>query len=396
MTREEVIQRLHATIQLNGHILSVAAGSGLTAQYVIKGGADLILAINAGRFRQMGLSAFPAFFGCYDTNQSMIELATRELLPMAEDFPVIFGTYMQDPCIHLYDFFNDLKRYGFSGVINYPTVGCLDGQFRQALEDAGLGYEREIEGIRLAHFLNLFTVAYVFDEEQAIAMVEAGADAISLHFGITGGGILGANKVISMEMALKKAKDIFQKVDAINPHVIKMVNGGPILTPIDTQLFYQNSSCQGFVCGSAVERLPVERAMLNTVRAFKSQGDFSQDNIVAQVLNGTNTDTDYGDFMVEYIHHNYSKYIRLNDLALVTHLSASRLSVIFKEKTGIPFSQYLIEYRMKKACEYMRNTSKQMKEISILTGYEDYSQFVKMFRKVVGITPQEYRKKYRK
>lgn len=286
MDRSELLCKLQSVININGHILGVAMGNGMVARYAVQSQADLLLAMSAGRFRQMGQSAFSAFFGYTDTNRMIIDFATKEILPVAGNSPVICGIFMQDPTIRLYDFFKETKEYGFSGVINYPTVCCMDGNFRNALEQAGLGYDKEIEGIRLAHFLGLFTIAYVFDKEEAVEMAKAGADVICVHMGITGGGMLGATRVISMESAIEKAKDISDAITKINPQIIKTACSGPIQTPIEAQIFYKNTGFQGIFVGSAVERLPVEHAVLNTIKAFKSPGDFDEKNIISQVLNG--------------------------------------------------------------------------------------------------------------
>lgn len=392
MKRAEFISLLNSVININGHVLGVAAGNGMVADYTMKGGADFILAMNAGRFRQMGQSAFAAFFGYSDANPMVIDFATKEILPMAGDFPVIHGIFMQDPSIHILDVLKESKDYGFSGVINYPTIGCFDGKFRDALENAGLGFEKEVEGIRLAHFLDIFTLAYAFNKEQAVQMAKAGADAICIHLGITGGGLVGANRYMSLEYAMNLANDIFTTIDEINPEIIKTVCSGPIQTPIDSQSFFKHTKCQGILVGSGIERLPVERAVINTTKAFKSPGDFDDKNIISNVLNGTQEHPDYAQFMLEYVQKNYQKTIRLKDISTITHMSISRLSVLFKEKTNTSFTQYLINYRMAKACELLTSTKKQMKEISNLVGYDDYSQFVKMFRKMLGVTPQEYRK----
>lgn len=392
MTREMLFDQLTSIIQVNGHILVVASGNGLSAQCVMKGGADLIAAISAGRSRQMGQSAFSGFFSSMDTNAMVFDYAVKEILPVAGEFPVIMGVFVQDPCIHLYEYLQKIQTYGFSGIINYPSVGFFEGKFRKALENAGLGYEKEVEAVRLAHFLGLFTVAYVFDADQAEEMTKAGADVICVHFGITGGGLQGANRVMSVEMAMKKAEKIFVRADKIREGVIKIISGGPVQTPVDAQSFYENTRCQGFLGGSSIERLPVERAVINTVRAFKSQGNFDENNIVARVLNGSGGKADYGQFMVEYIQKNYQKNIRLKDLSVITHISGTRLSVLFKEKTGCSFTEYLIGWRINKAKQYLMNTELSMKEIGLQVGYEDYSQFTKMFKKVTGKTPQEYRR----
>lgn len=381
MTRKKLLEKLRSVIHINGHIFGISVGNGMTTEYALEGNVDLLLTMNAGRFRQMGQSAFNAFMGYSNTNQLVLDFATKEVFPLAKDAPIICGIFMQDPCIHLYDYIKKIKEYGFSGIINYPTVSCIDGDFRNALENNNLGFEKEVEGIRIAHFLDLFTIAYASNLDQAIQMVSAGADAICLHLGITGGGLCGANKVISLENAIQITNTIFNKIDEINPDVIKLVCSGPIQTPIDAHTLYQNTKCQGFLAGSAIERLPVERTMLNTIKAFKSPGDFNEENIISKVLNGAGRDVDYAQFMIEYIEKNYSKPIRMKELSYITHVSAPRLSVLFKEKTNMSFTQYLIDYRMNIACNYLRNSNKQMKEVSILVGYEDYSQFAKCLRK---------------
>lgn len=392
MRREKLVEHLRSVISINGHILGVAVGSGMSANCVIEGGADMLLALSAGKYRQFGQSAFSGFLGYDNSNELVYNYAKRELFPMIDKFPIIFGLFMQDPCIYLYEYLQKIQRDGFSGVINYPSVGFFGGKFRKALEEAGMGFEREIEGIRIAHFLGLFTIAYVFDIEQAVKMVEAGVDVICVHFGITGGGIQGANKVMPLEIAMDTAQEIFDRVDEINPEVIKMVCGGPVQTPVDTQVFYQNTKCQGYLGGSSVERVPIERSLIQTVKAFKSQGDFNENNIISRVLNKTDREVNYAQFMKEYIKKNYQKCIRMKDLSSVTNIPVSRLSILFKEAYGITFTDYLIQYRMNKAKEYMEVGTYQMKEIASMVGYDDYTQFSKMFKKVTGFSPAHYQR----
>ncbi len=392
MDRKKLIEHLRSVIHVNGHMLTVAVGNGISAKCCIEGGADLLTAMNAGRIRQMAQSAFAAFFSYSEANQMSLDFGSREVIPVADGFPVLCGVCMQDPCIHLYNHFQRVKDHGFSGVINYPTFGFANGRFGRALDNSSLGYDKEIEGIGIAHFLDLFTMAYVFNKEQALAMADAGADAIILHFGIVGGGTVGASEVISLEKALMVARDVMDAVHEKYPQVIRLVAGGPIQTPLDAFPFYENTRTEGLMAGSIVERIPVERAITNTSRAFKSQGDFSQENIISRVLNDHNSKVDYGQFVEEYIIKNYNRRIQLKDLSEITHVSGSYLSLLFKKKTGKSFTRYLMDYRMDMARELMRTSDKQMKEISSLVGYEDYSQFEKLFRREVGMAPLDYRK----
>lgn len=390
MDREQILKKLRATIHINGHITGVAAGGGMTAKYAAMGGCDLILALSAGKFRQMGKSSLASFL-CYgNSNEVVMDFATKEMLPSIQDVPIIFGLNGTDPTIHLYEYLQEIKRLGFAGINNFPSVGMIDGKFREELEERGGGYDREIEAMKLAHFLGLFTIAFVFDEEQAKKMAQAGVDVICAHFGLTSGGMLGAKKVLSLEYAAKVAQDIFDACDAVRDDVIKMVYGGPIRTPLDARYIYEKTSCEGYIGGSSFERIPIERAILNTARAFKSQGSFDPDDIMVRMLTGVGTRYDYVEFVTTYIEEHYSEEIQLNELALVAHVSSSYLSTKFKKEKGISFSEYLIQFRMEKAAEIMRQQKLPMSEIAAMVGYQDYAQFSKMFKKQKGKSPMQY------
>lgn len=208
VSREEIIKNLTLQIKINSHIIGVATGAGVTAKYAQRGGADLVLTLNSGRFRQMGRSSLAGILPFANSNDMVMGFALREVVPLIKDIPVIFGLNATDPKIKLDEYIDDIKNKGFSGINNYPTVGIIDGIFGEALEDAGCSYNLEVEAIKLAHKKNLFTVAFVFCKEQAMDMLEAGADVICVHLGLTEGGMLGAKKILSLEAAKEKAKSI--------------------------------------------------------------------------------------------------------------------------------------------------------------------------------------------
>ena len=392
MERKKILEQLDSVIKRNGRILVVSTGSGVTTRLALESGADIVLAINAGRFRQMGQSAFYSLLSCSSANEMVKEFGTHEILTITEDeCPVIAGTFMQDPRISIYEYLKELKEAGFSGVINYPSAILLDGKMRKAMENAGLGYDREVEGIRVARFLDLLTVAYVSNEEEAVRMVEAGADVICVYFGITGSGELGAEHMVSLDMALKIADSIFKKVDSIAPGVIKIINGGPVETPMDVFKFYENTSCQGVLAGSLIERIPVEEAVSSMILSFTGWGYTDEKNTIARVMNRRDDDPDYVEFMKKYVEQNYRNGIRLKDLADMTHISSSRLSEMFKKETGETFSGYLISFRMEQAKKLLAETDLQIKIIGAECGYPDYAQFSKMFKKTTGISPKSYR-----
>lgn len=387
LQREEILKRLRAQINLNGHVIGAVVGSGMIAKYAAAGGADLLLALSAGRYRIAGKGSLGSYF-CYGSSNTIVKkYGSEEILPIVPGVPVIFGLFAQDPYISLYDYLKELKEYGFAGITNFPTVALIDGKFREALEEEGTCYDTEVEAIRLAHFLDMFTVGFVTNREQTRAMLEAGTDVICVHLGLTKGGLMGAKKYISVDEAIKRTNDLFDICDEIRPDVIKMVYSGPVNTPIDMQYMYENTNCQGYIGGSVFDRIPVEHAIPNMIRAFKSRGNFGQNDPLMKSAMDKWDLRNYIDFVKEYIDENYMRKIQLSDLATIVHVSVSYLSVRFKKEMGCNFSEYLVRFRMNKAKELLQNEKISCKEAADRVGYEDYAQFSKMFKKYVGESP---------
>lgn len=392
MEREQILRLLRAQININGHIIGAAVGSGMTAKYAAMGGADLLLALSAGKYRVMGRSSFASYF-CYgNSNEAVMELGRRELFPIIKDKPILFGLFAGDPFIHLYDYMKEIRDNGFSGVVNFPTVSLIDGRFREALEEEGNTYAREAEAIQLARYLGLFTVAFVTNGEEAAMMLEAGADVICVHLGLTKGGFLGAKKYISMDEAKKVSDRIFAVCADKNPDAVRMIYAGPANTPIDMQYLYRNTACQGYIGGSTFDRIPTERAILNTTRAFKSYGSFDQNDPMVRLINGSWNTREYVEFVKKYIEEHYMNEIQLGDLALVAHVSPSYLSTRFRKETGVSFSEYLVSFRMNRAKELLEKQNITCREAAESVGYTDYAQFSRMFKKYMGIMPSACRR----
>lgn len=392
MQREEILKELLAQVRVNGHIIGTVAGSGMTAKYTAMGGADLILALSAGKSRLMGRSSYASYLCYANSNQIVMDLGTRELLPIISGKPIFFGLNACDPFISLYDYIMTIKNNDFSGIVNFPTVCLFDGQFREALEEEGNSYEKEIEAIHIANFLDLFTIAFVNNEEQARKMTEAGADIICVHFGLTKGGYMGAKKYLTLEKASLLADKIFQTCDEIRPDVIKMVYGGPVTTPVDMHFIYQNTACMGYIGGSTFDRIPTEEAIFNTTKAFKSN-DGIDDHFMTKIVKGNWNRYDYVQFVKKYISENYmNRKLYLSDLALVTHISVSYLSTKFKQEMGCSFTKYLVRFRIEKAKDILSQESIPLKKVADMVGYNDYAQFSKMFKKYIGVPPSVFAK----
>lgn len=392
MNRTAIMERLHSQLQEGNHIIGVSTGAGITARHAAQSGSDFILTLNSGRFRQMGRSSLAGFLPFGNSNDMVMDFGSREIVPLVRNIPVLFGLNANDPTKDLDSYIREIQNNGFSGINNYPTVGLIDGQFREALEEDGISYDREVEAIRAAHRQGLFTVAFVFDESQAVRMLEAGSDVVCVHLGLTVGGLLGARKVVSLEAAKTKALRIFDACNRIKPDVIKMIYGGPVKTPVDVQYMYSNNTdIMGYIGGSAFERIPSERSLSTITREFKRLGKLDEDDLMVKMLNGITKHYDYVEFVKEYVAENYSNEIVFSDLAKVAHISRSYLSSLFKKEVGCSFQAYLVSFRINKAVTLLHAPQLQLSEVAAMVGYPDYALFSRMFKKLKSCSPRQYR-----
>jgi predicted TIM-barrel enzyme/AraC-like DNA-binding protein len=388
--KDQIIKQLKKQIKINRHIIGVAAGSGLTAKYAEEGGADLILALSSGLFRQKGLSSLAAYLSFVNSNDTVMEFGLKELLPRINKIPVIFGLMATDPSIHLEKFIQQVKEKGFAGINNYPTVGLIDGKYREALEEQGISYKQEVESISIANKFGLLTVAFVFNKEQAIQMVDAGADVVCVHLGLTTGGKLGSKHIQSLQSAKILAQEIFDVVTERNPDIIKMVYGGPVNKPVDVQFIYDGTNIDGYIGGSVFERIPAEQVVLQVTESFKKTNEVRYDELIEKIISGFTTTDDYIDFIKRYISLHYKDEISLNEISEILHVSRSHLSTLFKKNVGVSFTDYLIDFRLNRALEIYQEKKLPLTIVAELVGYQNYSQFSKIFKKRKGKSPREF------
>ena len=388
--KDQIIKQLKKQIKINRHIIGVAAGSGLTAKYAEEGGADLILALSSGLFRQKGLSSLAAYLSFVNSNDTVMEFGLKELLPRINKIPVIFGLMATDPSIHLEKFIQQVKEKGFAGINNYPTVGLIDGKYREALEEQGISYKQEVESISIANKFGLLTVAFVFNKEQAIQMVDAGADVVCVHLGLTTGGKLGSKHIQSLQSAKILAQEIFDVVTERNPDIIKMVYGGPVNKPVDVQFIYDGTNIDGYIGGSVFERIPAEQVVLQVTESFKKTNEVRYDELIEKIISGFTTTDDYIDFIKRYISLHYKDEISLNEISEILHVSRSHLSTLFKKNVGVSFTDYLIDFRLNRALEIYQEKKLPLTIVAELVGYQNYSQFSKIFKKRRGKSPREF------
>jgi predicted TIM-barrel enzyme len=269
-TREEVLGRLWAQVHSGRPIVGCGAGTGISAKFAEAGGADLIIIYNSGRYRMAGRGSLAGLLAYGDANGIVEEMAA-EVLPVVRDVPVLAGVNGTDPFRLMPVFLRHLKEIGFSGVQNFPTVGLIDGTFRANLEATGMGYDKEIEVIRTAHELDLFSAPYVFDADQARAMAEAGADMLVAHVGLTTAGSIGAARVLSLEEAVERVLTIAAAGRHVRSDLLVIFHGGPFDEPEAVGAgLAKLPDVAGFFGASSIERLPTERAIRAQVESFKA------------------------------------------------------------------------------------------------------------------------------
>jgi predicted TIM-barrel enzyme len=270
MNRSACLERWRATHAKGQPIIGAGAGTGISAKCAEAGEADLIIIYNSGRYRMAGRGSLAGLMPYGDANAIVMDMA-REVLPIVSHTPVLAGVCGTDPFRVMDVFLGDLKRLGFSGVQNFPTVGLIDGIFRVNLEETGMGYAQEVDMIARAHALDLLTCPYVFNEEDARAMAKAGADLIIAHMGLTTKGTIGAKTNLTLDESVSRIQAIHQAAVAVNPEVLVLCHGGPIAEPEDVQyVLTRTEGIAGFFGASSMERLPTERAITQQVQSFKS------------------------------------------------------------------------------------------------------------------------------
>lgn len=268
--RKVILDRFQDMVRRRVPIVGGGAGTGLSAKCEEAGGIDLIIIYNSGRYRMAGRGSAAGLLAYGNANEIVKEMAV-EVLPVVKHTPVLAGVNGTDPFILMKPFLAELKAMGFSGVQNFPTIGLFDGVMRASFEETGMGYGLEVDMIALAHGFDLLTTPYVFNPDEATAMVKAGADIIVAHMGVTVGGSIGATSAKTLDECVYEIDAIAAAAMRVRKDVIILCHGGPIAMPSDAAFILQNAEhCHGFYGASSMERLPVEAALTEQTKAFKT------------------------------------------------------------------------------------------------------------------------------
>lgn len=267
--RDEALARLRSRIKNRQPIIGAGAGTGITAKFSERGGVDLIIIYNSGRYRMAGRGSLAGLLSYGDANAIVVEMA-REVLPIVRDTPVLAGVCGTDPFRLMPVFLAELKRIGFDGVQNFPTVGLIDGVFRQNLEETGMSYDLEVEMIGEARRLDMLTCPYVFDADTAAKMAKAGADVLVAHVGLTTKGSIGAETALTLAQAAEKVQEMRDAAFTVRDDVIVLCHGGPIAEPEDAaEVLRTTKGVAGFFGASSIERLATEPAIEQQARLFR-------------------------------------------------------------------------------------------------------------------------------
>jgi len=270
-TRTEVLERLHDTLGKGEPIIAAGAGTGISAKFIEKGGADLIIIYNSGRFRMAGHGSTAGLMSYGDANAIAMEIGEFEVLPIVEEIPVICGVHATDPRRRMWHWLLQVQNMGFSGINNFPTHTIVDGHYRQTLEETGMSVQKEIDCVALARRMDMFSIVYVAKPQEAKAMAEAGADVIIAHVGCTVGGSIGVvDAAITLEDAAEQTQAIINAGKSVRNDILYLSHGGPILSPSDAAYINENTDAVGFVGASSLERIAVEKSLMDITREFKS------------------------------------------------------------------------------------------------------------------------------
>jgi len=269
-TRKEVVERLRATLKKGQPIIAAGAGTGISAKFIERGGGDIIIIYNSGRFRMAGHGSTAGLMAYGDANAVAMEIGEFEVLPIVQETPVICGVHASDPRRRMWHWLLKVKDMGFSGVNNFPTHCIVDGQFRQILEETGMSVKKEFEMVALARKMDLFSIVYVATPDESKAMAEAGADAIIAHVGTTVGGSIGVKgAVVTMKESISRVQAIIEAGRSVRKDIIFLSHGGPISTPEDAAHINEHTDAVGFVGASSLERLAVEDSLTQLTQRFK-------------------------------------------------------------------------------------------------------------------------------
>ncbi len=270
-SRQEFLDRLWGEVKRGKPLVMTGAGNGIAAKFIEQGGVDILGVYNTGYFRMQGYGSLAGMLPMADANEMVFRVGQREVLPQVKEVPVIAGLNGVDVLRDMRVFLEDIKRIGFSGVHNFPTVAWFDGEFRETLEGTGLGYQMELDMLNVAHDLDMLTIGYAFNEEDTESLIkEAAPDIFIFHAGITRGGSTGYAGGRSLEEMANRTQAIYSIARDVKPDLILLAHGAALVNPEDGQYMLDHTDCHGVQLGSSIERMAIEVPLQERAASFKN------------------------------------------------------------------------------------------------------------------------------
>jgi predicted TIM-barrel enzyme len=265
--------RLRKTLAEGRPIIVGGAGDGFTAKLEEKGGIDIIGVYNSGKFRHYGGGSLLGLMPV-GRNQDMVAEYAGEVCAQVKETPIIAGFCAQDPRTVWDKWFAEMAAFGVTGFMSFPTVGLIDADshYRKNLEESGLGFDVEARVLRLAHDLGYFTIGYCFTPKEARMVAEAQVDIVACHAGLTSGGLIGAESVMTLDEAVRTTTALIDAAKEVRPKMdfLPITHGGPMEDPKSTAYVLERTEAVGYLGASSIERTPVEPALIGICREFKA------------------------------------------------------------------------------------------------------------------------------
>lgn len=269
-SKEEVVERLQDEIDAGRPVIVTSAGNGLMGKLEEKGGADILGVYNSGWMRHYGVGSLGGLMPIVDTNRAVLDLA-EQVIPRIKETPLIAGVCGQDPRTIWPYYLTKLEEMGFSGIMNFPTIGLIDAdsKYRANLEESGYGFDKEVEMLEKANEMGLFTIGYCFTPEEAKQIAKSGVDILACHVGLTAGGSIGAETVMSNEEAAEITTKLINAAKEVREDFIPITHGGPMADPESTEPVLKRTEAKGYLAASSIERTPIEPVVPEWMERYK-------------------------------------------------------------------------------------------------------------------------------
>jgi predicted TIM-barrel enzyme len=271
-SRDLILNKLWDKINDKKPLFFASCGTGLVAKLLEKAGADCINTYSGGRLRSDGWGSMSMLWPILDSNAQMLESTGRDIITAIKGDAFICGMVnANDPLRDMHVVLEQLMKMGVFCTSNIPSIGDYDkdSHIYQVLVQSGITLQNEIDMLVLAKEMGMVTATMPYNLEDSIEIVQkAKPDIFCFHAGTTKGGLIGFDTPYTIEDTAARSQEAFDAVLKIKPDSILLSHGASLVTPEDGQYILDNTCAHGIWTGSATERIPIERAVLEVAGRF--------------------------------------------------------------------------------------------------------------------------------